>query len=48
MKMYQRYVYDSNQLAEVAPPKTVYEDQTAKLKTDEKITINETEEERTV
>ena len=46
MWMYERYVDDSNQIAEVPPPNTRYSVQTGKLVVDNQI-ANETVEERT-
>jgi hypothetical protein len=48
MRMYERYVDDSNQLAETAPANVVYNVHTGKLVRDDSLDIVETEEERTV
>ena len=48
MEMYERYVDDSNQLSETAPPNTVYNVLTGKLAKDDNLNLNETPEERTV
>ena len=48
MRMYQRYMDDSNQIADIAPANVVYNAHTGKLVRDDSLEIVETEEERTV
>ena len=48
MRMYERYVDDSNQIADTAPDNVVYNAHTGKLVSDDSLEIVETEEERTV
>ena len=48
MRMYKRYVDDSNQLVESAPPNTVYNIQTGKLVKDNNLDMVQTVEERMV
>ena len=48
MQMYERYVDDSNQLAETVPPQTEYNTLTGKLDKDDDLDPSETSEESTV
>ena len=48
MHVYERYVDDSNQLAEISPPNTEYNVQTGKLVKVDNLNVDETEEGRSV
>jgi hypothetical protein len=44
MRLYERYVDDSNQVAEAPPPNTRYNTQTGKMEKDDNMAVGETED----